>query len=109
MHDIISDILDWDEVQRVWTVAETGVNTERTRVLFLYSGSVNLTELARAQGVHPQTAYCRPGMILARTFNVAQYFDGYVRRIAAAGEQASVHRAALARAAVLDALGEPES
>jgi len=24
IHDIISDILDWDEVQRVWTVAEIG-------------------------------------------------------------------------------------
>ena len=52
----------------------------------------------------------RPGMIVVRTFNVAGYFDGYVHRIAAAGERASVHRAAaLARAAFLDAAGEPES
>ena len=52
----------------------------------------------------------RPGMILVRTFNVAGYFDGYVHRIATAGERASVHRAAaLARAAVLNAPGEPES
>ena len=52
----------------------------------------------------------RPGMIVVRTFNVAGYFDGYVHRIAAAGERASVHRAAgLARAAFLNAPGEPES
>jgi hypothetical protein len=52
----------------------------------------------------------RPGMIVVRTFNVAGYFDGYVYRIAAAGERASVHRAAaLARAAFLNAAGEPES
>ena len=52
----------------------------------------------------------RPGMILVRTFNVAGYFDGYVHRIATAGERASVHRAAaLARAAFLNAAGEPES
>jgi hypothetical protein len=52
----------------------------------------------------------RPGMILVRTFNVAGYFDGYVHRIATAGERAGVHRAAaLARAAVLNAPGEPES
>jgi hypothetical protein len=52
----------------------------------------------------------RPGMILVRTFNVAGYFDGYVHRIATAGERASVRRAAaLARAAVLNAPGEPES
>ena len=52
----------------------------------------------------------RPGMILVRTFNVAGYFDGYVHRIATAGERASVHRAAaLARAAFLNAPGEPES
>jgi hypothetical protein len=52
----------------------------------------------------------RPGMIVVRTFNVAGYFDGYVHRIAAAAERASVHRAAaLARAAFLDAAGEPES
>ena len=49
-------------------------------------------------------------MILVRTVNVAGYFDGYVRRIATAGERASVHRAAgLARAAFLNAPGEPES
>ena len=52
----------------------------------------------------------RPGMIVVRTFNVAGYFDGYVHRIATAGERASVHRAAaLARAAFLNAPGEPES
>jgi hypothetical protein len=52
----------------------------------------------------------RPGMILVRTFNVAGYFDGYVHRIATAGERASVHRAAaLARADFLNAPGEPES
>lgn len=52
----------------------------------------------------------RPGMILVRTFNVAGYFDGYVYRIAAAEERGSVHRAAaLARAAFLNAPGEPES
>ena len=52
----------------------------------------------------------RPGMILVRTFNVAGYFDGYVHRIATAEERASVHRAAaLARAAFLNAPGEPES
>ena len=52
----------------------------------------------------------RPGMIVVRTFNVAGYFDGYVHRIATAGERASVHRAAaLARAAFLNAAGEPES
>jgi hypothetical protein len=49
-------------------------------------------------------------MIVVRTFNVAGYFDGYVHRIAAAGERASVHRAAaLACGAFLDVLGEPES
>ena len=52
----------------------------------------------------------RPGMIVVRTFNVAGYFDGYVHRIATAGERASVDRAAgLARAAFLNAPGEPES
>ena len=52
----------------------------------------------------------RPGMILARTFSVAGYFDGYVYRIATAEERASVHRAAaLARAAFLNAPGEPGS
>ena len=52
----------------------------------------------------------RPGMILVRTFNVAGYFDGYVHRIATAGERASGHRAAaLARAVFLNAPGEPES
>ena len=52
----------------------------------------------------------RPGMILVRTLNVAGYFDGYVHRIAAAGERASVHRAAaLARATFLNALGQPGS
>ena len=52
----------------------------------------------------------RPGMILVRTFNVAGYFDGYVHRIATAEERASVHRAAaLARAAFLNAPGEPEA
>jgi hypothetical protein len=49
-------------------------------------------------------------MIVVRTFNVAGYFDGYVDRIATAGERASVHRAAaVARAAFLNAPGEPES
>ena len=52
----------------------------------------------------------RPGMILVRTLNVAGYFDGYVYRTATAEERASVHRAAaLARAAFLNAPGEPES
>lgn len=52
----------------------------------------------------------RPGMVVVRTSNVAGYFDGYVHRIATAGERASVHRAAaLARAAFLNAPGEPES
>jgi hypothetical protein len=38
------------------------------------------------------------------------HLDGYVRRIAAAGERASVRRAAaLARAAFLNAPGQPES
>jgi hypothetical protein len=49
-------------------------------------------------------------MILVRTFNVAGYFAGYVYRIATAEERASVQRAAaLARAAFLNAAGEPES
>jgi hypothetical protein len=43
-------------------------------------------------------------MILVRTFNVAGYFGGYVHRIATAGERASI-----ARAAFLNAPGEPES
>ena len=52
----------------------------------------------------------RPGMILVRSLNVAGYFDGYVHRIAAAEERASVHRAAaLARAAFLNVLGQPGS
>lgn len=52
----------------------------------------------------------RPGMILVRTFNVAGYFDGYVHRMATAGERDGVHRAAaLARAAFLNAAGEPAS
>jgi hypothetical protein len=52
----------------------------------------------------------RPGMVLARAFNVAGYFDGYVHRIATAEERSSVHRAAaLARAAFLSAQGEPEA
>lgn len=52
----------------------------------------------------------RPGMIVVRTVNVAGYCDGYVDRVAAAGERASVDRAAgLARAAVLDAPAEPGS
>ncbi len=52
----------------------------------------------------------RPGMIVVRTFNVAGYFDGYVYRIATAEERGSVHRAAgLARAAFLNAPGEPQS
>jgi hypothetical protein len=52
----------------------------------------------------------RPGMILVRTLDVAGYFDGYVHRIAAAEERASVDRAAtLARAAFLDAVGHPGS
>ena len=52
----------------------------------------------------------RPGMILVRTVDVAGYFDGYVHRIATAGERASVHRAAaLAHAAFLNAPGAPES
>lgn len=51
-----------------------------------------------------------PGMIPVRAFNVAGYFDGYVHRIAAAEERASVHRAAaMARAGFLNALGEPGS
>ena len=46
-------------------------------------------------------------VIVVPTSGVAGYFDGYVRRIAAAGGRVGVHRAAaLARAAVLDA---PES
>jgi hypothetical protein len=50
----------------------------------------------------------RPGMVLVRTFNVAGYFDGYVHRIATAGERAGVHRAAaLARAGLVNAPGEP--
>ena len=50
----------------------------------------------------------RPGMILVRTLDVAGYFDGYVHRIATAEERASVHRAAaLARAALVNAPGEP--
>jgi hypothetical protein len=49
-------------------------------------------------------------MVLVRAFNVAGYFDGYVYRIATAEERASVRRAAaLARAAFLNAPGEPES
>jgi hypothetical protein len=49
-------------------------------------------------------------MILVRTLDVAGYFDGYVHRIAAAEERASVDRAAaLARAAFLDAVGESGS
>ena len=49
-------------------------------------------------------------MIVVRTVNVAGYFDGYVYRIAAAGERGSVRRAAgLARAAVLAAPAEPRS
>jgi len=60
-------------------------------------------------GKRPEVS-SRPGMILVRTFNVAGYFDGYVYRIATAEERASVHRAAaLARAAFLNAPGEPES
>lgn len=52
----------------------------------------------------------RTGMVLVRTFDVAGYFDGYVHRIATAEERASVHRAAAsARAAFLNAPGEPES
>jgi hypothetical protein len=52
----------------------------------------------------------RPGMIVVRTFDVAGYFDGYLHRIAMAGERAAVHRAAaLARAAFPGAPGEPES
>jgi hypothetical protein len=63
----------------------------------------------RRSGKRPEVP-SRPGMILVRTFNVAGYFDGYVHRIAAAGERASVHRAAaLARAAFPNAAGEPES
>ena len=51
-----------------------------------------------------------PGMVLVRTFSVAGYFDGYVHRIATAGERAGVHRAAaLARAGLVNAAGEPES
>jgi len=60
-------------------------------------------------GKRPEVS-SRPGMILVRTVNVAGYFDGYVHRIATAGERASVHRAAaLARAAFLSAPGQPES
>ena len=131
---------------------------------------MNLTEWARAQGVHPQTAYrwFREGTLPVPAVRVNQrtvlvspdaptepaaayglyarvsshdqredldrqvarlttwaadaggqvvrvgaeagYFDGYVHRIATAEERASVHRAAaLARAAFLNAPGEPES
>lgn len=63
----------------------------------------------RTSGKRPEVP-SRPGMILVRTFNVAGYFDGYVYRIATAEERASVHgAAALARAAFLNAPGEPES
>jgi hypothetical protein len=47
-------------------------------------------------------------MSLVRTVHVAGYFDGYAYRIAAAEERASIDRAAaLARAAFLNAPGEP--
>ena len=50
----------------------------------------------------------RPGMVLAHTFNVAGFFDGYTYRIAAAEERASIGRAAaLAWAAFLNAPAEP--
>ena len=50
----------------------------------------------------------RPGMVLARTFGVAGFFDGYTYRIATAEERAIIARAAaLARAAFLNAPGEP--
>jgi hypothetical protein len=65
--------------------------------------------LCSGSGKRPEIP-SRPGMILVRTFNVAGYFSGYVHRIAAAGERASVHRAAaLARAAFLNASEELES
>ncbi len=52
----------------------------------------------------------RPGMVLVHTFNVAGPFDGYTYRIATAEERASIARAAaLARAAFLNAPGEPGS
>jgi hypothetical protein len=52
----------------------------------------------------------RAGMIVVRTVTVARSFEGYVDRIAAAGERASGHRAAgLARAAFAAAPGEPQS
>ena len=50
----------------------------------------------------------RPGMMLVHTLNVAEFFDGYTYRIAAAEERASVARAAaLAWAAFLNAPREP--
>jgi hypothetical protein len=49
-------------------------------------------------------------MIAVRTFNVAGYSGGYASRIAAAGERAGVRRAAaVARAALLNAVGRPGS
>jgi len=49
-------------------------------------------------------------MVLVYTFNVAGFFHGYTYRIAAAEERASIARAAaLARAALLNAAGEPGS
>ena len=48
----------------------------------------------------------RPGMVLVHTFSVAGFFGGYTYRIAAAGERASIDRAAaLARAAFLNKPG----
>jgi hypothetical protein len=47
-------------------------------------------------------------MVLVPTCNVAGFFDGYTYRIAAAEERAGIVRAAaLARAAFLNAPGEP--
>ncbi len=71
------------------------------------------THLARGpcstSGKRPEVP-SRPGMIVVRALNVAGYFGGYVRRVAAAEERGSVRRAAaLAGAAVLNAPAEPES
>jgi len=52
----------------------------------------------------------RPGMVLVHTFSAAGFSGGYTYRIAAAEERASIVRAAaLARAVVLNAPGEPGS
>jgi len=52
----------------------------------------------------------RPGTVLVHKFNVAGFCDGCTYRIAATEERASIVRAAtLARAALLNAPGEPGS